>query len=84
MLKGNPPKNVKMNEMNCCLQNWIYMICRRETKSQPVADIFPFFWGGSKNLVTAIVLIGDKVVGKAIANRTRIRNEGKLGVWACS
>ena len=29
----------------------------------------------------AILLIGDKVVGKAIANKTCIRKEEKLGVW---
>ena len=61
----------------CGLQNWAYMMSRRETKSQPVADTFSFF--GEKNLVKAIMFIGDKVVGKAIANKTCIRNEGKLG-----
>ena len=37
--------------------------------------------GGSENLVKAIVLIGDKVVGKAVTNRKCTRSEGKLGVW---
>ena len=56
------------------------MMRKRETKSQPVADIFPFGGGGGENIVKAILLIGDKVVGRAIANRTCIKSEGKLGV----
>ena len=77
-------------------KNWAYLMCKRETRSQPMADIFPFLLGGGQNLVklwrmscktntdqpfSNIVLIGDKVVGKAIANRTCIRNEWKLGAW---
>ena len=45
------------------------MMCRRETKSQPVADI-SHYWGEGKNLTNASVLIGGKVFGKAIASRT--------------
>ena len=42
---------------------------------------FPIFGDGAETFVKAIVLIGDKVVGKAIVNRAYIGNEGKLGVW---
>ena len=45
----------------CGLQNMAYMMYRRETKSQPVADIFPFWRGGGGNMAKAIVFIGDKM-----------------------
>ena len=35
----------------------------------------------SEKPLSNIVLIGDKVVEKAIANRTCIRSERELGVW---
>ena len=52
---------------------------QERTKSQPLADIFTF-GGMGDNLMKAIVLIGDKVVGKAIAIRTCIRSEGNWGL----
>ena len=64
----------------CGLQNLAYMMRRRETRRQAVVDTFPFLREGENSLAKAIVLIGDKVVGKATANRTCIRSEGKLGV----
>ena len=63
----------------CGLRNWAHMMWRSKTKSQQEADIFPFW--GDENLVKAIVLIGHKVVGKAIANRTRTRIEGEARIW---
>ena len=69
----------------CYLQNLVYMLCRRETKSQAVANILPL-WGVAKNLVKAVALIGDKVIGKAIAtvieHASGVRGAGGLG--ACS
>ena len=64
----------------CGLKNWAYIMCRRETESQRGGGHFPTILGG-QSLVKAILLIGDKVVGKAIANRTCTSSDGKLEVW---
>ena len=53
------------------LQNWAYMMYRRENKSQLVVDIFPC-WGGGENLVKATGFIGDNVAHK---------ERGELRIW---
>ena len=66
--------------MQCALYSpYVCYDVQEESESQPVAK-FSHVGGGGENLGKAIVLIGDKLVGKAIANRTCVTSEGVWGL----
>ena len=56
------------------------MVCRRELQANNWQTFSHLGGGVGDNLMKAIVLIGDKVVGKAIAIRTCIRREENWGL----